>query len=239
MDEKMSEKSPLNKKKAKKATFRLLPLVIFFSFLTLSVRIGVLWRSVFSTEAQKELKSGVVFVQSVQAQIDKEQALPPERIVKKLEKGDVQGGDKMEKTFSQTEIEVLHRLAERREKLDLREKEISQRVAVLEAAEAQLDMKIAKLKELEANIKELVGAFDEKERSRLDNLVKLYSNMKPKDAARLFNDMEMELLVRLFERMKESKSAPILALMDSAKANQLTAALADKKKLPGFELSEP
>ena len=221
------------KKKAKKSPFRLLPLVIFFSFLMLSVRVGVLWRGFFSAEGQSELKSGVVFVPSVQAQAENPAA--PQGV---SENPELKNQGAMEATFSQTEIEVLHKLAERREKLDLREKEIAQKVAVLEAAEAQPDMKVAKLKELEASIKELVGAFEEKERARLDNLVKLYSNMKPKDAARLFNDMDMDLLARLFERMKESKSAPILALMDSVKANQLTARLADKKKLPGFDLDD-
>lgn len=220
------------RKKVKKSPFRLLPLVIFFSFLMLSVRVGVLWRGIFTADGQNELKSGVVFVPSVKAQVDPDDARVP------VQNKEIKGGNAMETTFSQTEIEVLHKLAERREKLDLREKEIAQKIAVLEAAEAQLDMRVAKLKELESSIKELVGAFEEKERARLDNLVKLYSNMKPKDAARLFNDMDMDLLARLFERMKESKSAPILALMDSAKANQLTARLADKKKLPGFDLNE-
>ena len=59
--------------------------------------------------------------------------------------------------------------------------------------------------------------------------------MKPKEAARLFNEMDMSLLVRVFEKMKESKSAPILALMDSAKATALTAELANKKTLPGTD----
>ena len=106
---------------------------------------------------------------------------------------------------------------------------------VLKAAEAQIDMKIAKLKELETSIKDLIGVYDERERDRLNNLVKIYSTMKPKEAARLFNDMEMPLLVRVFEQMKESKSAPILALMDSGKANALTSELASKRTLPGYD----
>ena len=103
------------------------------------------------------------------------------------------------------------------------------------AAEAQIDAKVAKLRELEEAIKKLVGVYDEKERERLTNLVKIYSTMKPKDAARLFNDMEMDLLTRIFEGMKEAKSAPILAAMEPAKATALTSELANRKALPGFE----
>ena len=89
--------------------------------------------------------------------------------------------------------------------------------------------------QLEEAIKKLVGVYDEKERERLTNLVKIYSTMKPKDAARLFNDMEMDLLTRIFEGMKEAKSAPILAAMEPAKATALTSELANRKALPGFE----
>ena len=129
----------------------------------------------------------------------------------------------------------MQKLAQRREELDVRERAIEQRAGVLKAAEAQIDMKIAKLKELETSIKDLIGVYDERERDRLNNLVKIYSTMKPKEAARLFNDMEMPLLVRVFEQMKESKSAPILALMDSGKANALTSELASKRTLPGYD----
>lgn len=230
-----SAKTRKNAPKRKKARFRLLPLVIFFSVLMLSVRVGVLWRSLFSLEAQEELAaSSPVAVGRVQAQAEETSDEPSK--VSEAVRGDF--ARTADSSFSQSELEVLQKLAERREELDKRERSLEQQVAVLKAAEAQIDAKISKLKELETSIKDLVGMYDKKERERLNNLVKIYSAMKPKDAARLFNEMEMELLTRLFERMKESKSAPILAAMDAAKATALTSELANKKKLPGFELSE-
>ena len=227
--------SDKKEKRRQKASFRLLPLVIFFSVLMLTFRIGVVWNGFFSGSRGQSL----VAVTHADAQ---EEEAPPSKIADAVQKtaatGPASSRDVLETSFSQTEIDVLHQLAERREKLDLREKSIAQQAALLEAAQAQLDVKIAKLKELEKNIQELVGVFEEKEKKRMDNLVKIYSNMKPKEAARLFNEMDMDLLIRLFERMKEGKSAPILALMDSAKATRLTAELANKKKLPGFELPD-
>jgi len=227
------------KKKSGSARFRLLPSVIFFCVLMLSVRIGVVWRNIVLPDAS--LKGESAFsVSPVQAQtapasetsekqtasFDKMQALEAAAGIKKEENG---------KSFSQSELEILQKLAQRREELDIRERTIDQKAGVLKAAEAQMDVKIAKLKELEASIKDLIGVYDEKEKSRLNNLVKIYSTMKPKEAARLFNDMEMSLLVRVFEQMKEAKSAPILALMDLNKASALTAELANKKKLPGYD----
>lgn len=225
-------------KKNKKARFRLLPLVIFFSVLMLSVRVGVLWRSFFSLEAQEELaSSSAVSVSRVKAQSEDKVEEPASKVSAEARR-EGRSLRLSDTSFSQSELEVLQKLAERREELDNRERTIEQQAAVLKAAEAQIDAKISKLKELETSIKDLVGAYDKKERERLDNLVKIYSSMKPKDAARLFNEMDMGLMTRLFERMKESKSALILAEMDAGKATALTSELASKKKLPGFELSD-
>lgn len=242
--EKNKENSAARKNKKKKsgsARFRLLPIVIFFCALMLSVRIGVVWRNIVMPVPAEKREAGLT-VTSVQAQSSedrtasnnpKTEAAPPQ--------GDPADDLKKKsnaKSFSQSELEILQKLAERREELDIRERTIEQKAGVLKAAETQMDMKIAKLKELEASIKDLIGLYDEKEKARMANLVKIYSTMKPKDAARLFNDMEMPLLVKVFEQMKEAKSAPILALMEPAKANALTSELANKRKLPGYEPSE-
>ncbi len=220
--------------KKKSSVFRLLPLVIFFCALMLSVRVGVVWRNLATFDA----KTPAVAVTPVQAAAKTEpSAAPSSKVAQAAASGNRGKSDKKGlagRGFSQSELEILQKLAKRREELDVRERGIDQKAGVLKAAEAQIDAKIAKLKELEASIKELVGVYDQKERERLTNLVKIYSTMKPKEAARLFNDMDMSLLTRVFEQMKESKSAPILALMDSAKANALTSELANKKTLPGY-----
>lgn len=232
-----------SKKKAKKSSFRLLPLVIFFCVLMLSVRVGVVWRSVFIPGIHEDEIAAAIAVTRVQAApAAKEDDAPIRSKVAEAVQGTTgprgEPPVSSEKSFSQSELEILQKLAQRREELDIRERSIEQRAGVLKAAEAQIDAKIAKLKELETSIQDLVGIYNEKEKERLLNLVKIYSTMKPKEAARLFNDMEMPLLVRVFEGMKEAKSAPILALMDSAKANALTSELASKKTLPGLGLTE-
>lgn len=245
MDQKKSSVSNCKEKQKKNKTtrFRLLPLVIFFCVLMLSVRVGVLWRNFVTSDAVGESLSAVS-VSSVQAQSGhedgekKSQTLSSKiaQVVSNAEENKKSQEENNDgKSFSQSELEILQKLAQRREELDVRERNIEQRAGVLKAAEAQIDVKIAKLKELEASIKDLIGIYDEKEKDRINNLVKIYSTMKPKEAARLFNDMEMSLLVRVFEQMKESKSAPILALMNSAKANALTSELANKKTLPGYD----
>jgi flagellar motility protein MotE (MotC chaperone) len=50
--------------------------------------------------------------------------------------------------------------------------------------------------------------------------------MRPRDAATIFNDLEMPVLLQVVDRMKEAKAAPVLAAMQPDKARDLTAKLA-------------
>ncbi|OPZ78662.1 MAG: hypothetical protein BWY78_00457 [Alphaproteobacteria bacterium ADurb.Bin438] len=134
--------------------------------------------------------------------------------------------------ISQGELEVLGQLAKRRELLELREKEVEQRMALLSAAESQLDIKINQLKALQKSIEDLVVKKESKDSQNLENLIKIYSNMKPKDAARIFDELEMDILINIFSNMREQKSSAILAVMNPAKANALTVELAKPKPLP-------
>ena len=57
--------------------------------------------------------------------------------------------------------------------------------------------------------------------------------MKPKDAARIFEELDMAVLLDVIERMKERKTAPILAQMNPRRAKAITLELAQRRGLPG------
>ena len=78
----------------------------------------------------------------------------------------------------------------------------------------------------------MIEQRDEKQEAQLRSLVKIYENMKPKEAARIFEGLDMTILLEVIDRMKERKSAPILARMDPDKAKEVTVELADRHKLP-------
>jgi flagellar motility protein MotE (MotC chaperone) len=65
--------------------------------------------------------------------------------------------------------------------------------------------------------------------------VKIYETMKPKDAAPIFEQLEMAILLDVIERMKEAKVAPIIAAMDPQKAKSLTTDLVKRRRLAGEE----
>jgi flagellar motility protein MotE (MotC chaperone) len=108
------------------------------------------------------------------------------------------------------EIDLLQMLAERRAEIDRRATELDQRGTLLEAAEQRIDEKISELETLQKTIEELLIRRDEQEEAQLNSLVKIYENMKPKEAARIFEELDMVVLLDVIERMKERKTAPIL-----------------------------
>ena len=74
-------------------------------------------------------------------------------------------------------------------------------------------------------MQKLINKYNEQERAQLAALVKMYSTMKPKDAARIFNTFDLDILVAILKEMKPSSSSAILSQMDAIKAKEVTTAL--------------
>ncbi|MBK67087.1 MAG: hypothetical protein CMP22_03020 [Rickettsiales bacterium] len=134
--------------------------------------------------------------------------------------------------FSSSELEILQSLAERREEIRQKEQQLQQKEALLAAAEKQIDAKYSELNELRTEIEKLLGQQQEEQEERIKSLVRMYETMKSKDAARILDTLDMEVLISVMSRMSERKAAPILASMDSNIAREVTIKLAEQKKLP-------
>jgi len=132
-------------------------------------------------------------------------------------------------SFSASELDVLQSLAKRREALEEREKELDAREALMAATEKRIDSRIGELKAMEQRLTKLVKQRNDEEERRIGSLVKVYENMKPADAARIFQELDMPVLLEVVERMKEAKLAPVLAQMSPAKAKDLTMELAQRR----------
>ncbi len=134
------------------------------------------------------------------------------------------------KHFSQIELDILQSLSERRDELSKWEEEIRMKENLLEATEIRINKKIDEIKLLEESVREILEQYDEHEDGKIRSLVKIYENMKAKEAARIFDEMELPVLLMVVDRMWERKAAPILAKMDPKKAKQLTVELAEQRK---------
>jgi flagellar motility protein MotE (MotC chaperone) len=134
--------------------------------------------------------------------------------------------------LTESEIEVLKHLSERRKELDKKAHEMDQRETLLNLTEQRVDKKITDLKQMQEDIRKVLGDADAQHVKQVASMVKIYETMKPKDAAKIFENMDMPTLVEVASRMKESKAAPVLAAMNAEKAKELSAALMTKKPLP-------
>jgi flagellar motility protein MotE (MotC chaperone) len=124
---------------------------------------------------------------------------------------------------------VLLELRQRRQELDARDATLTARESVLAAAEQKLSARVGELQALQARLEALEKARKEREDTSWQGLVKTYETMKPRDAATIFNDLDMSVLLQVVDRMKEAKAAPVLAAMQPDKARDLTARLAQMR----------
>jgi flagellar motility protein MotE (MotC chaperone) len=132
---------------------------------------------------------------------------------------------------TQAEMDVLTSLAGRRDTLDERQRELELKANVIAAAEKRVDEKIAQLKALQARIDAVMGQREAKETEQLDGLVRIYSAMKPKDAARIFSSLDDQVRIGVAGRMKADAMAGILAALPSDVAQKLTVELASRFKV--------
>ena len=131
--------------------------------------------------------------------------------------------------ISDNERALLLELRQRRMQLDKRDAEIAARAKLLAASEHRLEARLDELTALQTRLQALEDARRQRDDANWSGLVKLYESMKPRDAAVIFNELDMTVLLPVVDRMKENKAAVILAAMEPAKARTLTTDLAQAR----------
>lgn len=250
-------------------SFRLIPVLIVAAALTLSVKVGDLWRD-FGTQGQPdstgahaeepgvghgdfamEPAAGTPATEEAGAAGDRpaaggqfvpwsiEPAGHDDRIPERNGEGSESETQAVKTTtlrdpyeFTDEEIELLQQLSARREEIEEHGREIDQREALLSAAEERIDQKVGELEALRRAIEELVVQHNDQEESQLRSLVKIYENMKPKEAARIFEELDLVVLLEVIDRMSERKAAPVLARLSPDRAKEITLELAKRRDLP-------
>jgi flagellar motility protein MotE (MotC chaperone) len=128
--------------------------------------------------------------------------------------------------ISPAERAILERLQSRRQELDARAREIDIRESLLKAAEKRIEGRVDELKGVEAGIKTATEQKTEADASRFKGIVTMYESMKPKDAAKIFDRLEMPVLFEIASQIAPRKMSDILGLMQPEAAERLTVELA-------------
>ncbi len=131
-----------------------------------------------------------------------------------------------------TEQALLERLSARRTELDTYEQELAMRASLVEAAEKRIEERQQTLEAIEGQIASLVEQRKQMEEGQFAGIVAMYETMKPKDAANIFNALDIEVLLRVAKMMSPRKMAPILAEMDTMRAQELTVRMASASTDP-------
>lgn len=243
---KKSAKAPA---RSRVSIIRVLPLLIVAAVFVLGFRVTIVVQDMRSMIASVNVEQSTAFAQEGGGarveEGDAGGAMADEEMLDDamMDDGDIvaQGGldpesfNVEQQSFTPSELELLQRLSERRKVIEAQAQELETREAMLQAAESRIDGKIAELQQLEKTLTALVAEADEQQKAKIGQLVRIYGAMKPKDAARIFNDLDMPILITVVESMKENKVAPILSQMDAAIATAVTEALSMRKIIPGLE----
>lgn len=135
--------------------------------------------------------------------------------------------------ISPSERALLERLSERRKELEKRQSEMEMRDTLLKAAEKKLDERLNELKQAEERIVAATQQKEEVELHRLKNLVTMYESMKAKDAAKIFDGLDLKLATEVAKLIQPRRMSDILAQMSPEAAQRLTVELASRPASDG------
>lgn len=131
--------------------------------------------------------------------------------------------------ISDAERQLLQDLRGRRQELETREQTLVQRESVLGAAEQRLSDRVGQLTALQTRLESLEKQRQDHDDANWSGLVRVYETMKPREAATIFNEMDMPVLLRVMDRMKDAKAALILGAMLPDRARLVTSQLAAQR----------
>jgi flagellar motility protein MotE (MotC chaperone) len=123
---------------------------------------------------------------------------------------------------------VLERLQERRQELDSRARELDMREGMLKAAEKKIETQAAveKAEAAQGGAANAAGAAaqrkDDPGDARFKAVITMYEAMKPKEAAKIFDRLDIKVLLDLASQIKPQVMSAIMAQMSPENAERLT-----------------
>jgi flagellar motility protein MotE (MotC chaperone) len=130
--------------------------------------------------------------------------------------------------MSAGERAVLESLQQRRQELETRSRENEVRDSLLKAAEKRIEQRMQELKDMEQRLQGAEKKKDDDEASKFKSLVTMYENMKAKDAAKIFDRLDLRVLIEIANAMNPRRMSDILGQMSPEAAERLTIEIANR-----------
>jgi flagellar motility protein MotE (MotC chaperone) len=127
-----------------------------------------------------------------------------------------------EKASVSSDVSHFEKLRQRKEELDRREKELVELEEELQRQKVELDKRISQLEEMRSQIAQILKDRVDVDQEKVNKLVELYSNMKPKQAADVIGSINEDLAVEILAKMKKKNAAEIMNLLPPDKSKVLS-----------------
>ena len=122
--------------------------------------------------------------------------------------------------------DVLLAINEKMSALKAREIEMAQKESAFRAIETRLDKQMARINAAKASLDASVKSQTALAQADIEHLTVMYQTMKPKQAATIFNEMDIKFAAGFLRNMKGSHAGLILSNMNAKKAYQISLNLA-------------
>lgn len=126
------------------------------------------------------------------------------------------------KEYTEEDLNHFSKLNERKRELDAREEELNRMDQEIQTQKAELEKKLAEIENTRRNISSVLEEKVKGDDQKVENLVQVYSNMKPQQAAKAFEEMDENLAIEILGRMKKKNAAEIMNLVKSEKVKILS-----------------
>jgi flagellar motility protein MotE (MotC chaperone) len=137
---------------------------------------------------------------------------------------EVKVGDKLPdlRSWTPDELKMLAKLDERSRELDAKETRLKKVEEELEKQSAELEIKLKHLEKIRQQIATKLQDKVQVDEERVGKLVEFYANMKPQNAAKVFETIDEDLAVEVLIRMKKKNAADIMNLLPAPKSQVLS-----------------
>lgn len=130
------------------------------------------------------------------------------------------------------DVSHLQKLAQRKRQLDEREAELGRVEEEIGKQKAEIEKRMRELEEMRTKISAILEDRVKVDEQKVESLMQMYSNMKPPQAAKIFETMDEDLAVEIMGRMKKKNAAEILNLLKPEKAQVISEKYAGYRRKP-------
>lgn len=125
--------------------------------------------------------------------------------------------------------ECANLLEKKQRELAEKERALTAKETLLKDLQKDIEAKLARLEEIQKNIEAFRKEQERLKNEKIDSLVKIYVSMKPKEASKLLEKLDDDLVVSIISRMTTDQAAKIIASMDIKKAAEISQKLSKEK----------